>query len=333
MAGWNLTKGVITEYSVSEDRIWSLFNFLFSDSSRKRNTYKFGFLKSILDNVFNGIVCDEGVFFSYKEIFSKFAENYWNLVVKYDLRQMRPDGRSVYSRIETILKTIVEQNSLLGSLEFDALDELTKDSVIRKVISECKKNVIGALYEDFEGTIYSFDLKSDGIYINNSFYVFMQKYKFELEKLNYYSWAKFLESVNSDAAVVRLLDKLELATPKRNNLAVYREILKIEFEYNTCFYCGKKLRKTIHVDHFIPWSFVKDDKLWNFVLACPRCNERKSNKVAPRDYIIRLENRNKRMMNLDNKFIRVEFESYSDGLIDRMWEYAKLSGFKEFDRL
>ena len=53
-AGWKLKSGEITEYDVSEDRIWSLFNYVFSDSSRKRNTYKFGLIKSILDNIFNG---------------------------------------------------------------------------------------------------------------------------------------------------------------------------------------------------------------------------------------------------------------------------------------
>lgn len=49
MAGWNLKSGSITEYDVSEDRIWSLFNYVFSNSSRKRNTYKFGLVKSLLD--------------------------------------------------------------------------------------------------------------------------------------------------------------------------------------------------------------------------------------------------------------------------------------------
>lgn len=54
MAGWNLKCGSITEYYPNEDRIWSLFNYVFSDSSRKRNTYKFGLIKSLLDNAFNG---------------------------------------------------------------------------------------------------------------------------------------------------------------------------------------------------------------------------------------------------------------------------------------
>ncbi len=36
MAGWNLKAGAITEYVVSDDRIWSLFNFVFSDACKKR---------------------------------------------------------------------------------------------------------------------------------------------------------------------------------------------------------------------------------------------------------------------------------------------------------
>lgn len=105
-------------------------------------------------------------------------------------------------------------------------------------------------------------------------------------------WARFLEQVNDDNALIRVIDKLELATPKREDLSVYREILRREFEEDTCFYCGKKLQKVIHVDHFIPWSFVKDDKIWNFVLSCPTCNEKKNNRVPGKDYLIRIEDRN-----------------------------------------
>ena len=61
--------------------------------------------------------------------------------------------------------------------------------------------------------------------------------------------------------LIKVLEKLELATPKREDLSIYRELLRREFEENTCFYCGKKLNDKAHVDHFIPWSFVKDDKI------------------------------------------------------------------------
>lgn len=159
---------------------------------------------------------------------------------------------------------------------------------------------------------------------------FILKYKTELEKLNYYSWARFLEQVNDDKALIRVIDKLEIATPRRDNLAIYRELLRREFEQDTCFYCGKHLNRGIHVDHFIPWTFVKDDKLWNFVLACPTCNVKKSNKLPTKDHIVQIVGRNQRMLALQSQLVIEEFENYSDGIIERMWNYAKKSGFKEY---
>jgi len=330
MAGWNLKSGVITEYVVSEERIWSLFNFVFSDSSRKRNTYKFGLIKSLLDNVFNGKQCEDGVFYSYEELFERFAENYWNLVVKYDLRQMRKDGKSIYSKVENIFLNEIEIQPIISSLEFCSIDQETRKKIITKVTTECKTCVVGALYEDFDGIIYSFDLKEKGLTLNYCVYDFLLKYKAGIERLNYYSWAKFLEQINDDRVLLRVIDKLELATPRRDDLTIYREILRCEFEENTCFYCGKKLQRKIHVDHFIPWSFVKDDKMWNFVLSCPNCNERKNNRVPHKDYVILIENRNKKMRLSENLVVQTDFAEYSDGLVERMWHYAKLSGLKEF---
>ena len=331
MAGWDLKNGSITEYNVSEDKLWSLFNFVFSDASRKRNTYKFGLIKSLLDNIFNGRQEKEnGIYFSYEELFGRFAENYWNLVVKYNLKQMRKDGKSVYSKVETILKQAIQDDSFLVNLEFDCLEEEKKNQIIKKVTAECKNCVVGALYNDFDGVIYSFDLKEPGLVLNYCVYEFMLKYKLELEKLNYFSWARFLEQVNDDNVLVRVIDKLEIATPKRSNLSIYRDILRKEFEEATCFYCGKKLNRAIHVDHFIPWSFVKDDKIWNFVLSCPTCNTKKNNKIPSKNYLIRIEDRNKRIQQLNNIVVKEEFEGYSEGLLNRMWNYAKLGGLKEY---
>lgn len=332
MAGWNLKSGVITEYCVSEDKLWTLFNYVFGNSGRKRNTYKFGFIKAILDSLFNGKQDDEGVYFSYYELFSKFAENYWNLVVKYGVRQMRRDGKSEYSKVEQILKDAVRKDSTLSFIEYESIDENHRKLMNKAITNECKKYVVGALYEDFEGALYSFDLKEEGLHLSYVAYEFMLKYKTELERLNYYAWAKFLETINDDNVLIRVIEKLELSTPRRNDLSVYREILKREFEEDTCFYCGKKLKNTIHVDHFIPWTFVKDDKLWNFVLSCPTCNERKNNKVPTKDYLIKLEKRNRIIMtNEEILVVREDFNNYSEDLLSRMWGYAKLSGIKEYN--
>mgnify|MGYP003496299887 CR=1 FL=1 len=52
-AGWNQTSGTFRDGPIDEDTFWMLFNYVFSDGSAKRTTYKFGLIKSILDNLFN----------------------------------------------------------------------------------------------------------------------------------------------------------------------------------------------------------------------------------------------------------------------------------------
>lgn len=330
MSGWNLKLGELKDQNVSEEKYWSLFNFVFSNNSKKRNTYKFGLIKAILDNLFNGVNTDKGIFITYYDLFAKFTENYWNLIVKYDLRQMRKDRKSEFSKIEVILKEVIQFDEILKNLEFQSINLKQKEIIIKKVNIECKRCVLGALYEDFEGTLYSFVRKGQGLYLSYKAYEFMLKYKLEIEKLNYYAWAKFLEKINSDKSLVRVIDKLELATPKRKNMKIYREVLKEEFQECRCFYCGKKLSKSIHVDHVIPWSFIKDNKIWNLVLTCSSCNKEKTNKVPNKKYIFILKERNKKLELFDNKVVKKDFKRYSENLLEQMWEYAKMGGIKEY---
>jgi hypothetical protein len=329
-AGWRLPNGEITKYFVEENELWSTFNFVFSEACAKQSTYKFGLIKSILDNLLSVVKSDRGMELSYRDIFAKFAENYWNLITKYNLRQIRTHARYSASEIEKIFQAALQRSQIVGEVEFANLAEKDRESVISAVTRECKRCVVGALYADFEGYLYGFSLKGDGIWINPVAYEFMLKYKPEIEQLNYYSWAKFLEKVNSDEVLVRVLGKLELATPRRMDLSIYRKLLQEEFEDNTCFYCGCKLKGAPHVDHVIPWSFVKEDHLWNFVLACPTCNTKKNNKLPTKSGLSRVIVRNDQLIQIASPKIELAFKGYSPDLLWRIWGYAKLSGIREF---
>lgn len=328
-AGWKLQRADYLQRQLSDDEMWYSVNYFYSNSSKKRNTYKFGLIKAILDSVFSMYYFENGYYLSYECLFEKFTHNYWNLVTKYQLKQMRKDGRSEESAIEQILLQYKKEKFPAICVEFDSLCTEDKEKVVSLVKKECKRYVLGALYEDFGGTIYSFDLRGEGIYLNPAFYEFFCKYKVEIEKINYYEWAKFLETVNSDETLIRVIDKLELATPKREDLSLYRQILENEFEQHNCFYCGKKLNKKIHVDHFIPWSFVKDDRIWNFVLTCPTCNIKKNNRLADRRYVENLVRRNEILRsNTINPLIVEHFMGYSCEQLTRLWNYATMSGYR-----
>ena len=148
--------------------------------------------------------------------------------------------------------------------------------------------------------------------------------------MNYFAWAKFLDKVNRSNPSVHLIEKLEMSTPQRKNLSVYRDILRREFESDNCFYCGSKLGKSPHVDHVIPWSFVKSDHLWNFVLACPRCNTKKNDLLPSKQKLAEVTVRNQKMTGNQDPFVQHELEGYTDDLMWQIWEYAHKQGYREF---
>lgn len=327
-AGYLLQRGDIKRYFVTEADLWAVINYTFSSSCSKRSTYKFGLIKAIIDNLFCVHKSDRGLELSYKEIFSKFAENYWNIVTKYHLKQMRPDGKSSLSKLEQIFTGVLEKSHVSQYIEFENLNKDDRETIIDVVIRQCKKNVLGALYNDFGGLIYGFDLKEPGIWINPVAYEFLLKYKIEIEQLNYFAWAKFMESINSDEALVRVLDKLEMSSPHRQSLLVYRKILEEEFECCNCFYCGKKLQRTTHVDHVIPWNYIKGDYIWNFVLACPSCNIKKKDKLPNEPILSRVVVRNEKLLQSSNPLVCRDLTAYTPKTLWMIWDYAKLGGIR-----
>lgn len=267
---------------------------------------------------------------SFETLFSRFAENYWNLVTKYHLKQMRYNGSGELSSLELIFEKMVSKNLILSELDFSTLSIEDRKKIVAEVTNKCKKNVVGALYGNFDGLLYGFDIAERNIWLNPVAYEFLLKHKFELEKLNYYSWAKYLEKINDGDVLIRVLDKLDAATPKRKDLSLYREILRREFEDNTCFYCGKKIEQKIEVDHVIPWKLVREDRIWNFVLACKKCNTKKNDKIPEKRILIQIMDRNEALIEKTSPYIVEEMKGYSSELLMRLWAYAKIGGYKEF---
>ena len=201
----------------------------------------------------------------------------------------------------------------------------------RRVKRACKHNVVGALYEDTRRLLYAFDVKEEWLQLSRPAYEFLSRHKVAVEKLNYYEWARFLEKVNDDSAVTHLLTKLDEST-LRGNLSVYRRILWEEFESHRCFYCGKELRPgAIDVDHVIPWSFMKDDQLWNLVLACPRCNNRKRARLPAERYLEALEERNDALAACGGSGAESGMRSYQRHLLRYAYEWARANWYEEWE--
>ena len=335
MVGWNVHSGEILDAVVLEDEIRSMFNYFFSDKCRTATTYKYGFLKSILDNLFSVEPSRRGLELSFQQIFDKFTENYWNLILKYHLVQAKANSRVKYSGIDRILLAAAAKYGISHYMVYSSLDEGIRNDILQQVIKVCHKNVVGAVYGDFEGKFYGFSKAEGRIWLNLPFYAFLQKYKLDIEQRNYYAWARLLEKYNEADVSTRLLSKLEDATPKRHNLALYRHILHDEFGADNCFYCGRRLTAKAQVDHVIPWQMVREDKLWNFVLACPSCNASKNNRLPRQPVVEFVIERNDiiRTYGSSLKYVAEDFRNYTDSMMSDLWHYAKDGGFKEWNSM
>lgn len=323
MAGYDLKEESYIKQQLSEDDLWSIFSSMFSSKSYHDTSYKFGFFKSILDSMYNA---DESLMLTFDQLFYKFTEIYWNLVLKYDLRQKAKtrDGRE--SSLERVLKEALERKEIISDVSFEVISADLKIKICHKVKMKCKENVVGALFRDSKDTLYSFSKKGEYIKLNPIVYQFMTKHKKILEKMNYFEWAKFLEKVNEESSTKNLLNNLDTIT-MRNDLSTYRKILFEEFEERTCFYCGKELEAgKIHVDHFIPWSFIKDDNLWNLFLSCPQCNLKKSDRLTPNLYVDNLIQRNHMIIKSNTSQMP---QSYQEQKLRFIYYWAKCNGYHE----
>jgi hypothetical protein len=110
---------------------------------------------------------------------------------------------------------------------------------------------------------------------------------------------------------------------KRNSLIKYHQILKQYFD--RCFYCGNSLsieNVAYHVDHFIPWSYIYEDELWN--LGVP--NEK---------YIKRLVKRNLDYSNviddLEKSVKRLAAGGDHEQIINKYYQNCLVYGFTKMN--
>ncbi|EZP75793.1 HNH endonuclease [Parageobacillus genomosp. 1] len=320
---WDLKVGEIRETYLTEQQIWQMFNMFFSTKSKNTTTYKFGLIKSLIENLYN---VNDNLEVNYYLLFESFTKIYWNLVVHHQLRQGNNSLKN--SEIEKILLNFQQEYEIPNDFRFDKLPYDLQLSLIQKVKKKVKRYVIGALYGDSGEVIYAFDINKEYMKLNYTVYQFMLKYQRVLTYLTNYHLALFLEKYNSAENTMHILMKVENVS-KRSSLDKFYNIL-ISFGAKTCFYCGKTLgkRAAVHVDHFIPWSFVQADHLWNLVLTCRNCNLSKRDRIAKPIFLNSLIDRNEKLASLNEEVIKKELEVYKPEKLQDLYHYSVINGFE-----
>lgn len=310
--GWNLNVAEAKEIYLTEEDCWRYIQ-QFLMHAHHTTTYKFILMKALLESVVE--ISDSGKL-RFIEVSKHVAKIYWNLSVTHELQQL--NSKEKKSSIDNVILDFQQKHQIPKEWHFDKIPSNTQDDLIKKVDQVFKKYVYGSLYSAFDGTIYSFNKREGWLKLSPPYVVFFEKYKRILITLTNFHLAKFLEKYNEKEAVESLLNKVEYVSHRQSLLEF--QILLQKYGEHHCFYCKKEIRKP-HVDHFIPWSYVQNDVLWNFVLACPSCNMSKNNKLAHLSFLDKLIERNDAWKDY------TEMTTYSDKKLIHMYDYAKINGF------
>ncbi|MDL4842462.1 HNH endonuclease [Aquibacillus rhizosphaerae] len=264
---------------------------------------------------------------TYDQLAYSFTKVYWNLIVQHNLVKQ---NRGKNARVVTIIKDIQSTYQIPAEFSFDKIDNQIQIKAVSEIKSTMKQNVFGALYGDTRGKFYAFDHKSEYFKLNPAVHSFMLNYQRLIVNLTNYHMAAMIEQLNEVPSINYLLGKVETIA-RRSSLRPFEKVLLDHFEQK-CFYCGKTLsngNRQTHVDHFIPWSFVQSDHVWNLVLSCNTCNSSKSDKLPKRDFLEDIIERNNELIVKEDENVLNLMTNYKNKKIILLYDYSIKNGFDQ----
>lgn len=260
---------------------------------RKDNTYKFALARFLIEYSYKQNESDieakennnEMASIKYSLIAKSFLIYYWHQICKYKIRQNY--NLDKLPLIVQIIQKIFGKEYIPDSLDSMNTEKIEKAE--KEISRQCFREVIPRFQNITEGIRVSrhnifYEYNENQINLKpQAMKYFKQNYPLLLKSI-LLEWAKFLEKINKGLPM--LISKVEGNIPERNSLEKMKKLLSNYFD--SCFYCNRLLsqdKHLVHVDHFIPWSYIYEDELWNLVLSCRDCNLRKHSSL-PSDHHI-----------------------------------------------
>lgn len=165
-------------------------------------------------------------------------------------------------------------------------DKLRGQKKVQKLIEELSKDDNKCIYE-----IYKNDKDENCIRVKENWCNYL-KYNYRIiQGWAYYKLVCFLQKRNPNVPGIAM----KLEAPKNRDLREQTKIWKkvIERKHITDLYTGLDFTETnynyygvLSIDHFIPWSFVLHDQMWNLVPTFKNINSKKSDNLLSYDTYI-----------------------------------------------
>ncbi|HYO06149.1 MAG TPA: HNH endonuclease domain-containing protein, partial [Phototrophicaceae bacterium] len=267
---------------ITESDFFHYFNSIIT-KGKKDNTYKFALARFLVDysyaldeaHVIHNVADKKTVPINLSVIAKAFLKYYWHQICKYKIKQNYNTER---------LPLIVQvMHGVFGKKYIpESFESMPKEKIAdaeKEILRRCFLEVIPRFQNIPEGIKVSsmkifYEHDKHAIYVKPTALKFFKDNYSLLSKAIILEWARFLEKIN--LGLPMLISKIESSDGYRGSLGKVKLILLKNND--TCFYCDNTLspeKQMIHVDHFIPWSYLFEDELWNLVLACRGCNLKK----------------------------------------------------------
>lgn len=178
-----------------------------------------------------------------------------------------------------IRKCLIETKDITILKKLYHLDKNVPHKFLSPWFKGSKKSIYESSQLDFQNSIYH--LFKNHIIVNDNWYDYIRLNAKVIKDFIYWNLALFIQARNPSTPDV--INKL-IKPAKRNSLTKQRNKfwnIYLEKRPETkCIFTNEPLNpKNYHVDHFVPYSFVSHDLIWNLVPINSNFNTSKSNKL------------------------------------------------------
>lgn len=270
------------------------------------NTYKLAWGKALLEIILEAGKQGE-IEIGFEQIGHHMLKYYWNQIFFFQLRQSPANTPVVIQQAELCIRRYTELQGSNLPVWFDraerilAQDTVFYSRVLRTIAKTLREDVSWRFLHSKGDTLplYVLDKRAMTVAFTAAQAEQIREYAAILAQLLNYRWAELLERFNNSPRILSKVKGISQNRLRRSSLSPYRKFLLAAAPDGmaTDFYTGQRLdERDITVDHVIPWSFLYSDDIWNLVLTSRRNNSGKSNRVPEEEEIVRLEARNRALV-------------------------------------
>ena len=293
--------GLLTSLPSSDDLDISALSRLFKDTT---NSYKYIFFLSLLDILKRRQFASEPI--GFKELIVEMLANSWYPYIYFKLSfgpqdkiTAQLDSMSLQigepklkfdDSDKTLLRETISgqdvSNSLLRYVPFRLLRPFFEKELggAKEYEVNRKNKYLAESLFDQRMPLYRISKESEQVIIHEAWIDYLKKHYSIIISWASWKWLEYMQRCNPNVPAV----PTKLFPPqKRDSLNVqiryWKEILK--HDSCECIYSGISLKdSTISLDHYLPWSFVAHDQLWNLVPTLAVVNSAKSDRLPANVY-------------------------------------------------